>query len=135
LAELGRTRVFAEAYTEVRRRRKPAENDAQWKKGHFWMETANIYGIKDPAERHLTSTSVDTTMRRPVASEGYTEKQGSVRGREEGLSDARASFRWGPFTYMRKQGATMRITASWEFILRDYEVLKAMMDRAFCLRT
>ena len=38
--ELGRTRVFAEAYREVRRRRKPAENDAQRKKGLFWMETS-----------------------------------------------------------------------------------------------
>jgi hypothetical protein len=38
-AELGRTRIFAEAYTEVRRRRKTAENDAQRKKDHFWMET------------------------------------------------------------------------------------------------
>ncbi len=32
-AELGRTRVFAEAYTIVRSRRKPAENDAHRKKG------------------------------------------------------------------------------------------------------
>ena len=38
-AELGRTKVFAEAYNWVRRRREPAENDAQWKKSHFWMET------------------------------------------------------------------------------------------------
>jgi hypothetical protein len=37
--ELGHTRVFAEAYTEVRRKRKPAENDAQRKKSPFWMET------------------------------------------------------------------------------------------------
>jgi hypothetical protein len=37
--ELGRTRVFAEAYIQVRRKRKPAENDAQRKKSHFWMET------------------------------------------------------------------------------------------------
>jgi hypothetical protein len=36
--ELGRTRVFAEAYREVRRRWRPAENDAQRKKSHFWME-------------------------------------------------------------------------------------------------
>jgi hypothetical protein len=38
-AELGRTRVFTEAYNWVRRRWEPAENDAQWKKSHFWMET------------------------------------------------------------------------------------------------
>jgi len=37
-AEQGRTRVFAEAYKTVRRRRKPAENDAQRKNSHFWMK-------------------------------------------------------------------------------------------------
>jgi hypothetical protein len=26
----------------VRRSRKPAENTAQWKKGHLWMETSSL---------------------------------------------------------------------------------------------
>jgi len=43
-AELGRTRVFAEAYRYVRRRQKPAENDAQRKKNHFRMETLDFFG-------------------------------------------------------------------------------------------
>ncbi len=38
-SEQGRTTVCAEAYMIVRRRRKPEENAAQGKKGHFWMET------------------------------------------------------------------------------------------------
>ena len=38
-SEQGRTMVCAEAYMIVRRRRKPEENAAQGKKGHFWMET------------------------------------------------------------------------------------------------
>jgi hypothetical protein len=52
-AELGRTRVFAESYTEVRRRRKPAENDAQRKKDHFWIETRLFYLIEETYEQIL----------------------------------------------------------------------------------
>jgi hypothetical protein len=49
--ELGRTRVFAEAYRLVRRRQKPTENDAQRKKSHFWMETpSNLH----PDNTHST---------------------------------------------------------------------------------
>jgi len=48
LVELGRTRVFAEAYKWVRRKRKRAENDAQRKKSHFWVET-NWAGPIGPA--------------------------------------------------------------------------------------
>jgi len=47
--ELGRTRVFAEAYKWVRRKRKPRENDAQRKKSHFWMETSEALPPTDPS--------------------------------------------------------------------------------------
>jgi hypothetical protein len=36
----GRTKVRAEAYILVRRRCEPAENAAQGKNSHLWMETS-----------------------------------------------------------------------------------------------
>ena len=37
--EQGRTMVCGEAYMEYAAAAKPAENAAQRKKGHFWMDT------------------------------------------------------------------------------------------------
>jgi hypothetical protein len=62
--ELGRTKVFAEAYTNVRRKRKPAENDAQRKKSHFWMETRLVPPLTIPFLPRLMVAKILNMIRR-----------------------------------------------------------------------
>jgi len=52
------TRVFVEAYIGIRPKRKPAENAAHRKKGHFWMETNYLrvaYRSSSPRYALITS--------------------------------------------------------------------------------